>query len=40
VGVAEFVKTCEALAQRVGARFAPPQLLRDMAQRGAAFYTR
>jgi 3-hydroxyacyl-CoA dehydrogenase/enoyl-CoA hydratase/3-hydroxybutyryl-CoA epimerase len=40
VGVAEFVKTCEALAQRVGPRFAPPQLLRDMAQRGATFYTR
>jgi thiol-disulfide isomerase/thioredoxin len=40
VGVAEFVQTCEALAQRVGPRFAPPQLLRDMAQRGAAFYPR
>jgi len=40
VGVAEFVQTCDALAQRVGPRFAPPQLLRDMAQRGAAFYTR
>jgi 3-hydroxyacyl-CoA dehydrogenase/enoyl-CoA hydratase/3-hydroxybutyryl-CoA epimerase len=40
VGVAEFVKTFEALAQRVGPRFAPPQLLRDMAQRGATFYTR
>jgi len=40
VGVAEFVQTCEALAQRVGPRFAPPQLLRDMAQRDAAFYPR
>jgi 3-hydroxyacyl-CoA dehydrogenase/enoyl-CoA hydratase/3-hydroxybutyryl-CoA epimerase len=38
VGVADFVRDCEALAQRHGARFAPPALLRDMARRGKVFY--
>jgi 3-hydroxyacyl-CoA dehydrogenase/enoyl-CoA hydratase/3-hydroxybutyryl-CoA epimerase len=38
IGVSDFVRDCEALAQRHGARFAPPALLRDMARRGKAFY--
>jgi 3-hydroxyacyl-CoA dehydrogenase/enoyl-CoA hydratase/3-hydroxybutyryl-CoA epimerase len=38
VGVAKFVESCDRLAQRYGARFAPPQLLRDMAARGESFY--
>jgi 3-hydroxyacyl-CoA dehydrogenase/enoyl-CoA hydratase/3-hydroxybutyryl-CoA epimerase len=38
LGVSDFVRDCEALAQRHGARFAPPALLRDMARRGARFY--
>ena len=38
VGVATFVETCDRLAQTHGDRFAPPQLLRDMAVRGESFY--
>ena len=38
LGVSAFVKTCERLAERHGARFAPPQLLRRMADRGERFY--
>jgi 3-hydroxyacyl-CoA dehydrogenase/enoyl-CoA hydratase/3-hydroxybutyryl-CoA epimerase len=38
IGVAKFVAECDALAQKFGARFAPPQLLRDMAERGESFY--
>ena len=38
VGVAKFVEICDGLAQRHGARFAPPQMLRDMAARGEGFY--
>jgi len=38
VGVGQFVDTCDRLAERYGARFAPPQLLRDMAGRGESFY--
>jgi 3-hydroxyacyl-CoA dehydrogenase/enoyl-CoA hydratase/3-hydroxybutyryl-CoA epimerase len=40
VGVAKFVEACDALAQRHGARFSPPQLLRDMATKGETFYSR
>jgi 3-hydroxyacyl-CoA dehydrogenase/enoyl-CoA hydratase/3-hydroxybutyryl-CoA epimerase len=40
VGVAKFVERCDALAQKYGARFAPPQLLRDMAAKGETFYGR
>ena len=40
VGVAAFVETCDRLAQKYGPRFAPPQLLRDMAARGETFYGR
>ena len=40
LGVAAFVKTCEALAKRHGPRFAPPPLLRDMAASGKRFYDR
>jgi 3-hydroxyacyl-CoA dehydrogenase/enoyl-CoA hydratase/3-hydroxybutyryl-CoA epimerase len=39
VGVGKFVETCDRLAQKFGARFAPPQLLRDMAARGEGFYS-
>jgi 3-hydroxyacyl-CoA dehydrogenase/enoyl-CoA hydratase/3-hydroxybutyryl-CoA epimerase len=38
LGVAAFVKACETLAERHGARFAPPQLLRRMADQGERFY--
>jgi 3-hydroxyacyl-CoA dehydrogenase/enoyl-CoA hydratase/3-hydroxybutyryl-CoA epimerase len=38
VGIAKFVEICDGLAQRHGARFAPPQMLRDMAARGEGFY--
>lgn len=38
IGVAEVVKTLDRLAQAHGARFAPPQLLRDMAAKGETFY--
>jgi 3-hydroxyacyl-CoA dehydrogenase/enoyl-CoA hydratase/3-hydroxybutyryl-CoA epimerase len=40
LGAAEFVKACDALAQKHGARFSPPQLLRDMAAKGETFYGR
>ncbi|CAN5373851.1 3-hydroxyacyl-CoA dehydrogenase NAD-binding domain-containing protein [soil metagenome] len=40
LGVAKFVEACDALAQKYGARFAPPQLLRDMAAKGETFYSR
>jgi 3-hydroxyacyl-CoA dehydrogenase / enoyl-CoA hydratase / 3-hydroxybutyryl-CoA epimerase len=40
VGVAKFVETCDRLAQKYGARFAPPQMLRDMAAKGEGFYTK
>ncbi len=40
VGVAAFVETCDRLAQKYGPRFAPPQLLRDMAAKGETFYGR
>ncbi len=38
VGVAAFVAECDRLAQAYGPRFAPPQLLRDMAAQGEGFY--
>jgi 3-hydroxyacyl-CoA dehydrogenase/enoyl-CoA hydratase/3-hydroxybutyryl-CoA epimerase len=38
VGVADFVAECDRLAQQYGARFAPPDLLRDMAAKGARFH--
>lgn len=40
VGLAKFVERCDALAQKYGARFAPPPLLRDMAAKGETFYGR
>jgi 3-hydroxyacyl-CoA dehydrogenase/enoyl-CoA hydratase/3-hydroxybutyryl-CoA epimerase len=40
VGVAAFVAQCDALAALHGARFTPPQSLRDMAARGESFYPR
>jgi 3-hydroxyacyl-CoA dehydrogenase/enoyl-CoA hydratase/3-hydroxybutyryl-CoA epimerase len=40
VGVAEFVQTCDRLTQAYGDRFAPPQLLRDMAAKNDTFYGR
>ena len=38
VGVAKFVEECDRMAQKYGARFAPPKLLRDMAAKGETFY--
>ncbi len=38
LGAAAFVTACEALAERHGARFAPPPLLCRMADRGERFY--
>jgi 3-hydroxyacyl-CoA dehydrogenase/enoyl-CoA hydratase/3-hydroxybutyryl-CoA epimerase len=38
VGVGRFVEECDRLAQQYGPRFAPPQLLRDMAAKGESFY--
>ena len=40
VGLAGFVETCDRLTAVHGDRFAPPQLLRDMAARGDSFYGR
>lgn len=37
-GVAKFVADADALATKHGKRFAPPQLLRDMARDGKTFY--
>lgn len=38
VGIQPFVAECDQLAQKFGARFTPPKLLRDMAAQGKAFY--
>jgi 3-hydroxyacyl-CoA dehydrogenase/enoyl-CoA hydratase/3-hydroxybutyryl-CoA epimerase len=38
VGIANVVATLDRLAQAHGERFAPPQLLREMAARGDSFY--
>ncbi len=38
IGAAAFVRECERLAQQCGARFRPPELLRDMAEAGRGFY--
>ncbi len=40
MGVAEFVAEADRLAQAYGARFTPPQMLRDMAAKGETFYSR
>jgi len=40
MGAAAFVKRCEALAAKHGARFAPNKLLREMAAKGDTFYRR
>jgi 3-hydroxyacyl-CoA dehydrogenase / enoyl-CoA hydratase / 3-hydroxybutyryl-CoA epimerase len=38
IGVAEFVRDCDRLAQKYGERFTPNALLRRMAERGESFY--
>ena len=38
VGVRAFVQQCDALAQAHGERFSPPQMLRDMAEKGESFH--
>ncbi len=38
IGVADFVAECDRLAEAYGPRFAPPRLLRDMAEKGETFY--
>jgi len=40
IGLANVVAILDGLAQRHGARFSPPQLLRDMAASGETFYGR
>ncbi|BBE72680.1 3-hydroxyacyl-CoA dehydrogenase NAD-binding domain-containing protein [Oharaeibacter diazotrophicus] len=40
MGAAAFVALCDDLAARHGARFAPPALLREMAEKGETFYGR
>jgi 3-hydroxyacyl-CoA dehydrogenase/enoyl-CoA hydratase/3-hydroxybutyryl-CoA epimerase len=38
IGAARAVEICDGLAHQFGPRFTPPQMLRDMAARGATFY--
>mgnify|MGYP003494805265 CR=1 FL=1 len=38
VGIKQFVAECDSLAQKYGAQFAVPKLLRDMAAKGESFY--
>ena len=38
IGIAQFVREADRLAQAYGWRFAPSQWLRDRAARGEAFY--
>ena len=38
IGVARFVEECDALANRFGDRFAPPDMLRQMASEHKPFY--
>ena len=38
IGLDEVVRTLDRLTQQYGERFAPPQLLRDMAAKGETFY--
>jgi len=40
IGTAKFVEELDELTARYGDRFAPPQLLRDMAAKGETFYGR
>jgi 3-hydroxyacyl-CoA dehydrogenase/enoyl-CoA hydratase/3-hydroxybutyryl-CoA epimerase len=40
MGTKRFVEICRQLEKKYGARFAPPQLLIDMAQKGDTFYGR
>jgi 3-hydroxyacyl-CoA dehydrogenase/enoyl-CoA hydratase/3-hydroxybutyryl-CoA epimerase len=40
IGAARAVELCEALAAQNGDRFAPPELLKDLAVRGQTFYGR
>ena len=40
IGLKAFVEGCDALAQKFGTRFAPPKLLREMAEKGETFYSR
>lgn len=40
MGVAEFVREADRLAQAYGPRFTPPQMLRDMAEKGESFYSK
>ena len=38
MGIQAFVEACNALAAKVGPRFSPPKLLREMAAEGRTFY--
>jgi len=39
IGLPDFVREADRLAQQYGERFAPPKLLRDMAAKGESFYS-
>ena len=38
IGLVDFIAEADSLAAQFGPRFAPPQLLRDMAAKGDVFY--
>ncbi len=38
LGIDNFVSECDRMAQSYGARFTPPKMLRDMAEKGEQFY--
>ena len=40
IGIAKFVEELDRMTKLYGHRFAPPQLLRDMAKNGETFYSR
>ena len=40
IGIAAFVEELDRMTKLYGQRFAPPQLLRDMAKNGETFYSR
>jgi 3-hydroxyacyl-CoA dehydrogenase/enoyl-CoA hydratase/3-hydroxybutyryl-CoA epimerase len=40
IGAGKAVEICDGLTETYGERFSTPDLLRDMAKKGEAFYTR
>ena len=39
IGIAQFVRECDAFADRFGERFVPPDMLRTMIEEGRSFYS-